>query len=158
MADADLSETFSLRWRGDRVDGVFIAADWQDRLKPVQLLTHAAAEFRKERGSAGPSWRSRVRLRGIPLDQMDEFVTAVRAARREAPVREPEERRTQHLSSRWRGGDLLSISADVEWMAGAPRQQIADELLELFDVPAQTDGPAVQWLMRMMGDNDDRRP
>lgn len=151
MFDAEEAEPLELRWDGDRLDGVAIAATWQDDLGPQELIGRVIDEFREHRGRRA-GWRSRVRLRDIPIDQLDEFVTAVRAARAESPIGEPVERKTEHVRSRWRGGELLGLVADIEWLVAAPRQEIADELLQILDVPVDTEGPAVNWLMRMMGE------
>lgn len=151
MSDDDDQMPIEIRWQGDQIEGVFVAADWRQSLTPTELIARAAGQFR-ERRRGGASWRSRVRLRGIPLNRMDDFVDAVRAARRESPVLEVNERSTRHFSSRWRGGDLLNLSGDVAWLDGAKRQEVADELLEILDVPADEEGPAVAWLMRMMGE------
>lgn len=152
MTQSDTLEPISLRWAGDQLDGVHLASDWRDRLAPSELMTQVVTEFRKQRGGPKGTWRTKVSLRDIPLGQMNEFVDAVRAARRESPMPEVTERRTQHLTSRWRGDQLLLITADPDWLDRAPRQQIADELVETLDMPAAEDGPAVQWLLRMMGE------
>ena len=148
-------QPLSLRWKGDRVDGVFVAADWRESTTPAELVEMVVTRFREVRGGSGATWRSRVRLKGIPLEQMSEFVAAVRAARQESPIDHEDERRTAHFTSRWRGGLLLSISADTEWLADANRQTIADELVDLLDTPPQgVEGPRVTWLMRMMEEAD----
>lgn len=144
-------EMISLRWRGAAVDGVFIANGWQERMTPSQLLTEVTSQFNAVRGPAPTNWRRKVSLRGIHPDQFAEFTAAVREARRESPPRQIEQISTRHLRSRWLSGALLSLAADLDWVAAANRQHLVDELVEVLNKqPSTGEGPAVRRLMEMM--------
>lgn len=73
-----------------------LAANWLDTMAPHELLLEVKRQFVEVRGGGGPTWRSRVSLRNISLDQMQDYVDAVRAARAEAPPQQPVNRETRH--------------------------------------------------------------
>lgn len=127
---------------------IILENDWQREVTPAQLLAHLQALIQEELGTPKDtsSWRAHLSIKNVPVYRLKEFNALVSEARAEQRMEPPTQLQTvtsNHLTSRWLRGGIVSLAGDEEWMASATRQAVADELLQVLMRPADpADGAA----------------
>lgn len=142
----DVPDLVTIRWEDGPVS-VIVKQGWEQLAEPMDLLDHVRDELAGYVLEApGHDWRTHVDLKRVPLRHVGEFnelFAEARAEDRAEPKLAAVEVRGRHLVGLWRRGRLLQITGDVDWLVGATRQEISDELVRVItppgdEVPAPT--------------------
>lgn len=136
-----VAEPVEIVWRGSEPEWVSPHSEWATLTTGPGLLRRVVELVNAGSGRTADDWAFRIDLAKIPLHNLGEFnaLFAEAVAESRSAPNQLEVRSTRHLRAVWKAQRLLEITGDLQWLAKASRQAIAEELSAAARMPEATD-------------------